>query len=89
MKQLSVKQVTTRKPHKCFGCTREMPKGSKMTVIACVDNKIESVYWCEVCNTYWGKYCENGDEIGWGELKNNDLKTWKKLQKEIEIEAQK
>ena len=36
--QLDTRWVKTRKPHKCYGCRREWPKGSKMFVWVCVED---------------------------------------------------
>ena len=33
---------------------------------------------------YWKRYMENGDEIGYGDLKYEDTENWEQLKKEIE-----
>ena len=48
--QISSKQVTTRKPHRCFGCCQEIPKG--VTVSADTmrgDCSIYTLYLCDPC----------------------------------------
>lgn len=42
--------VTTRKPHHCWGCTKEYPAKTKMRVITNTDGGcIFTSYWCQTC----------------------------------------
>ncbi len=82
---LSYKDVVIRKDHICFGCNRNILKGTSMQVINSVDmGKVCANYWCEVCQTYWNEYMEHGDEIGIGDLRYNDLDNWEKIQQKVE-----
>lgn len=78
MDVLMDKLVKTRKPHQCFGCLREMRPGSMMKYLAAVDaGEFLSVYFCAVCDEYMSIYdFRSDDEIGEGELKENDPVGW-------------
>lgn len=42
--------VTTRKKHRCFGCAREFPEGSKMERSCLInDGMMSTCYLCETC----------------------------------------
>jgi predicted amidophosphoribosyltransferase len=74
----------TRKPHICWGCARSIPEGNSMTVSAVADiNKIESIYWCEVCQTCMGNYCDQDSYFEFGSIKNND-EDWESTRLEME-----
>ena len=49
--------VTTRKPHKCYGCLKEIPKGTPtyMQVAKTDDGSLGNSYFCNVCKDY----CQN------------------------------
>ncbi len=48
---LSSKMVKTRKPHRCFGCTRQVPVGTHILRVVSVDQgEASSAYWCSVCD---------------------------------------
>jgi DNA-directed RNA polymerase subunit RPC12/RpoP len=54
---ISQKKVQTRKPHKCFACGREFPKGTTMVSSTNVfDNRIYTLYTCETCDTLISKH---------------------------------
>ena len=57
------KMVTTRKPHRCWGCLRKFPEGTKMTMNVTVDVIPFTSYWCETCE-------EIINEIGWEEFED-------------------
>jgi uncharacterized protein with PIN domain len=85
MAVISSKSVVTRKEHDCWGCARKMPKGSKMEAVNEADNgTISTFYWCEVCQSYWDKHMEQGDEVGFGELSSEDREGWEEVRKTIE-----
>jgi len=46
---LSHKKITTHKPHKCWGCTKEFPKGTAMWRCVNRDGTLITTYWCEPC----------------------------------------
>ena len=57
MIELSNSLVKTRKPHQCFGCLREMPKGTRMDRSAYAhDGSVYSVYICIPCFRILAKY---------------------------------
>jgi hypothetical protein len=49
MKCIKDKNVITRNPHVCHGCSRSFPKGTKMKSTTTVDDILMSAYWCETC----------------------------------------
>lgn len=66
------KIVKTRKPHVCFGCGREFPKGTEMERSCIVDGELWTSYLCSTCQ----KITQNmrwGDEFGFGELRETAL----------------
>ena len=51
---IAMKQVVTRKAHKCWGCGRPYPKGTSMERITNVDGgEIMTTHWCPVCSKFW------------------------------------
>lgn len=82
---LENKIVTTRKEHRCYGCTRKFPKNSRLQVITSVDNgEVRRVYWCDTCRSYCLKYMESDDLIMYGELKGEDPEGWENVRTEVE-----
>lgn len=60
------KSVKIRKPHKCWGCTKEYPIGTIMRKTTSVDNgKILDAYWCETCEKVIANF-EYPDDEPWG-----------------------
>lgn len=62
---LTDKMVVTRKPHKCFGCVREIKKGERARYsVSVVDGEFGYAYLCEGCDEYIAELdhidCENG-----------------------------
>lgn len=48
---ISTATVKTRKPHRCWGCTKLYPVGTKMDRIVSKDaGEIGTAYWCDECN---------------------------------------
>jgi hypothetical protein len=74
MRVISEHNVITRKPHHCFGCTREYPVGTKMNYIVNVDDVISGSYWCEICENYMDKQIPHlyDDGIFYGDLLNEE-----------------
>lgn len=83
---MDIRTVRTRKPHRCFACAREIPKGAQMRVIVVKDGgDFNRMYWCAVCQEYWERYMHRDDEIMEGELRANDPDgDWEKLRLEVE-----
>ena len=51
MKQISAKTVKIRKPHHCWGCTKEFPVGTELLAVTSEDGgKLSTVYWCITCD---------------------------------------
>ncbi len=82
---LEQKQVKIRKPYKCYGCARMLPKGSTMTRITEV-NSGEFIHskWCLVCGEYWDRHMTADDTIDMGELKFEDETVWEEVRGDIE-----
>lgn len=50
---LSSAEVKTQKPHKCWGCCKEYPAGTKMQRVAWKDmGELKTFYWCDDCLQY-------------------------------------
>ena len=49
MSIISNKDIKTRKPHTCWGCAIEYPKGTTMQCIVDTEGGIEAYYWCKTC----------------------------------------
>lgn len=66
---ISHKYVKTRKPHKCFGCAREYPKGSILNREAVEDDgTVFTAYMCPECEDYLNSGDYSGDEFCFGQL---------------------
>ena len=66
---ISHKYVKTRKPHKCFGCAREYPKGSTLNREAIEDDgTVFTAYMCPECEDYLNSGDYSGDEFCFGQL---------------------
>jgi len=62
-----------------------MPEGSKMEAITSAESSsISTDYWCNVCTSYWNKFMEHSDEIGFGELRIEDEEGWEEIRKSVE-----
>lgn len=82
---LKCKDVKIRKDRCCWGCARKFETGSTLNVIKSVDSDgFNSVYWCKPCSSYWSKYMETGDEIGFGELKSENPELWEEVRQNVE-----
>ena len=84
---LENKDVKIRKEQGCFGCGRKFTKGTILRYSKIVDGgEFKSSYWCPVCNEYWNKCMEYGDETGLGELKSEDPEGWEATRLRLETE---
>lgn len=64
------KYVKTRKPHHCFGCAREFPKGSILNREAVADGEtVFTAYICPDCEDYLHSKDYEGDEFCYGDLR--------------------
>lgn len=64
------KYVKTRKPHKCFGCAREFPKGSILNREAVADGgTVFTAYVCPTCEDYLKSGDYTGEEFCFGDLR--------------------
>lgn len=66
------KIVTTKKPHICFGCGREFPRGTKMERSCMIDGTAWTFYLCPTCieitsTMHWG------DDFGYSDLREQAL----------------
>lgn len=60
---LTDKLVITRKPHRCFGCGRLFPAGTKLKLIESVDSgEWHRIYFCPVCEKVVRTWSLWGDE---------------------------
>lgn len=74
----------TRKPHRCFGCGKEYPAGTKMVNAAYADEgSVDSCYWCATCLEYVRRYFEYDDEVFEHEIYENDPDGWEGIRKEL------
>ena len=72
------KVVETRKLHNCWGCTKELPIGSKIQAVTSVDdNMINTVYWCDDCREYMDTLESIDTQFGfaYGELHDNYMES--------------
>lgn len=76
---LRYKYVTTRKPHICFGCGRNILSPARMASIAYADGgTANSYYLCKTCDAITSRM-DNWDEYGFGELREEALKMEREL----------
>lgn len=76
---LRYKYVTTRKPHICFGCGRNILSPARMASIAYADGgTAKSYYLCKTCDAITSRM-DNWDEYGFGELREEALKMEREL----------
>ena len=64
--------VTTRKPHVCFGCGREFKPGTRMERSFVIDDRPWICYLCQTCIRVEGNL-QYGDEFGFSELRTDAL----------------
>lgn len=76
---LRYKYVTTRKPHICFGCGRNILSPARMASIAYADGgTAKSYYLCKTCDAITSRM-DKWDEYGFGELREEALKMEREL----------
>lgn len=65
------KYVKTRKPHNCFGCAREFPKGSILKRESVKDcGEVFNCYICPDCEDYLDSGDYTGEEFCFGDLRD-------------------
>ncbi len=72
---ISGKLVFTRKPHICWGCGIKYPAKTSMAVTNHTDDeKLYSIYWCEICDSFQEncKFFEDSDGICMGDFACED-----------------
>ena len=85
MDNLKDQIVKIRKPHKCWGCTREFQIGAKLRVLAAADGgTVNTSYWCSTCMDYWDTHMKDSDGVGFGELRDEAGKDWTELRDKLE-----
>ena len=53
MSYLSHDEVCTRKPHRCWGCLVQFPRGTAMhRVVSKDDGFLMTTYWCKPCQDF-------------------------------------
>lgn len=78
-------EVETRKPCRCTGCIRTMPKGSVVIKSTAVDaGEFSHSTWCKVCQLYWSRHMYSDDEIFDGQLRDFDPEGWEAIRIEVE-----
>lgn len=83
MTAIAERRVTTRKPHRCFGCDQLYPAGTSMECVTWRDSDgIRSFHWCDVCREVWVRGgMRYDDEIVRGDLYDDE---WLKVKAELE-----
>jgi len=67
---LSTKTVKTIKPHRCMGCVKTIPPGTRVLREVVVDgNEIWTVYICEICQDIIAEH--EIDEFSEGDIIRN------------------
>lgn len=86
---LQDKKVKTRKPHKCYGCERQFPAGTKLQYYFCISyGDAMSIYICPVCEKVAEEDRYNEDEYSEGDIRYADNDVWESYRKEIEGESE-
>jgi hypothetical protein len=79
------KQVTTRKPHHCWGCAREFPVGSVLQYTESVDaGEFGRSYWCPVCAKILPEIDPWDYGVNYGEVRNSDIEAWEETRAKME-----
>jgi hypothetical protein len=79
MDVLGRKIVFTRKPHICFGCGREFPKGANMERSCVVDGGVAwTCYLCQTCIDISSEM-RYDDEFCYGDLREEALERENKI----------
>lgn len=82
METINSHMVITRKSHKCWGCAREFPKGSKLDRVTNVESgELTTVYFCPVC-TEWFTETQDDEGVEFGSLCHDE--DWIRIKRELE-----
>lgn len=67
-------EVLTRKPHTCFGCGREFPKGTYMErQVVQNDREVYTIHLCNTCQDVISENLQDGEIYYEGELLEKTL----------------
>ena len=81
----NMRRVKTRKAHRCWGCARMFPAGTKMDTVTSTDcGKIFTGYWCDVCQHVWAEDYYTDDTVLCGEVRANDREAWEHAKAALE-----
>lgn len=73
---LTSKMLIIRKPHKCFGCLKEIKKGERARYSVSVqDGRFAHVYLCEECDDYISDLDPRDYEDGFLEGEIGDMRS--------------
>ena len=77
--------VITRKPCRCWGCSRVMSAGTRMRKTATTENGCFQHYaWCQTCDDYWSKYLDGDDRFCEGDMRGEDHSGWEAMRLAVE-----
>jgi len=78
---INAKTVKTRKEHKCWGCSFEFPKGSRLErVTVASEGSVNTAYWCDVCSGFY-KVIDPLDGIVFGEFLTEYRDEWEEYRR--------
>ena len=75
MNIVSEKKVKTRVPHKCWGCTKDIPIGTLTQRVTSIDgSSMATVYWCDICQDFMDTLdsYDMQDGFAYGELSQDE-----------------
>lgn len=80
-KLLSSKEVQTKKPHECWGCSRTFPENSKLTSESWLwDGEFIHGYFCNTCKKVRGIIIDNYDLDGYSEGSLPEYDEWHEVE---------
>ena len=87
---LKQKKVKTAKPHRCFGCTREIPRGGSNAIYSVGvlhDSDFYYMYLCTTCDIVLGELSSYEQEEGFCEGSLAWCTRWKELSMNDDVTA--
>lgn len=85
----NTKDVVTKKPHRCEGCLKEFPAGSKLEYNAGKWNgEMNSYYLCSPCRSFIDENDSVSDTLRDEGFAAGDIGEWRKEREEEEAEHQ-
>lgn len=74
----TAKLVTTRKPHRCWGCWHMFPAGNEMTHLTTfAPEGIGHDYTCQHCQGWIDANTDNWDQADWESMLPGEIGYWK------------